>query len=101
MARELLTVTVLEIGDIAEALSYSAHSSFVDALGRWSGVMPSDWRRALDPFWAWRKAIPHAIALAAASVLFELITARYERRSMLITANQPFGEWGKSSPIRP
>jgi DNA replication protein DnaC len=28
------------------------------------------------------------------SVLFELIAARYERRSLLITANQPFGEWG-------
>jgi DNA replication protein DnaC len=29
------------------------------------------------------------------SVLFELISARYERRSMLVTANQPFGEWDK------
>ena len=32
---------------------------------------------------------------AETSVLFELISARYERRSMLVTANQPFGEWGK------
>lgn len=32
---------------------------------------------------------------AETSVLFELIAARYERRSMMITANQPFGEWGK------
>jgi len=32
--------------------------------------------------------------------LFELIAARYERRSMLITANQPFGEWGKVFPDR-
>ena len=38
---------------------------------------------------------------AETSVLFELIAARYERRSMLITANQPFGEWGKISPIKP
>ena len=30
---------------------------------------------------------------AETSVLFELISARYERRSLLITANQPFGEW--------
>jgi len=29
---------------------------------------------------------------AETSVLFELISARYERRSVLITANQPFGE---------
>ena len=33
---------------------------------------------------------------AETSVLFELISARYERRSLLITANQPLlGEWGK------
>ena len=32
------------------------------------------------------------------AVLFELIGSRYERRSMLITANQPFGEWGKVFP---
>ena len=35
---------------------------------------------------------------AETSVLFELISSRYERRSMLITANQPFGEWGKIFP---
>jgi DNA replication protein DnaC len=29
---------------------------------------------------------------AETSVLFELIGARYERRSLLVTANQPFGE---------
>ena len=27
------------------------------------------------------------------SVLFELIAHRYERRSLLITANQPFSQW--------
>ncbi len=32
---------------------------------------------------------------AETSVLFELIGTRYERKSLLITANQPFGEWGK------
>ena len=31
-------------------------------------------------------------------MLFELIGARHERRSLLITANQPFGEWGKIFP---
>ena len=35
---------------------------------------------------------------AESSVLFELISARYERRSILITANQPFGEWNKIFP---
>ena len=35
---------------------------------------------------------------AETSVLFELISARYERRSLLITANQPFAEWNKVFP---
>ena len=35
---------------------------------------------------------------AETSVLFELISARYEYRSTLITANQPFGEWSKVFP---
>ncbi len=35
---------------------------------------------------------------AETSVLFELISARYEQRSILITANQPFGEWNSVFP---
>ncbi len=35
---------------------------------------------------------------AETSVLFELIAARYERRSLMITANQPFGEWTSVFP---
>ena len=35
---------------------------------------------------------------AETSVLFELIAARYERRSLLITANTPFGEWSRLFP---
>jgi DNA replication protein DnaC len=35
---------------------------------------------------------------AETSVLFELISARYERRSVLITANQPFGGWNRIFP---
>jgi DNA replication protein DnaC len=30
---------------------------------------------------------------AETSVLFELISARYERRSLLVTSNRPFGDW--------
>ena len=30
--------------------------------------------------------------------LFELISSRYEDRSLLVTANQPFGEWGSIFP---
>ena len=32
------------------------------------------------------------------SILFELISARYECRSVMITANQPFGEWNRLFP---
>ncbi len=35
---------------------------------------------------------------AETSVLFELIAARYERRSLLITANQPFDAWESVFP---
>ena len=35
---------------------------------------------------------------AETSVLFELIAERYERRSILITANQPFSGWGNVFP---
>ena len=36
-ARELLSLTDLPVGDIAEALSYAAHAPFVDAFRRWAG----------------------------------------------------------------
>jgi DNA replication protein DnaC len=35
---------------------------------------------------------------AETSVLFEFIAERYERRSLIITCNQPFGEWGQIFP---
>ena len=35
---------------------------------------------------------------AETSALFELIGSRYERRSMLITANQPFADWSQIFP---
>ena len=35
---------------------------------------------------------------AETSVLFELIAERYERRSLLITANQPFSGWNNVFP---
>ena len=32
---------------------------------------------------------------AETSVLFELISERYERKSLAITANTPFSQWGE------
>lgn len=44
VARELLALTRLPMGRIAEALSYSANSAFDHAFLRWAGVAPSQWR---------------------------------------------------------
>lgn len=44
VAQELLALTDLPIGDIASALSFSAHSNFVRAFRRWAGVTPTVWR---------------------------------------------------------
>jgi DNA replication protein DnaC len=35
---------------------------------------------------------------AETAVLFELIAERYERKSQIVTCNQPFGEWDKIFP---
>jgi DNA replication protein DnaC len=35
---------------------------------------------------------------AETSVIFELIAQRYENRSLMITSNQPFSEWGQIFP---
>ena len=52
VARELLALTRLPIGRIAEALSYSANSAFDHAFTRWAGRAPSQWRAEL-PGRAW------------------------------------------------
>ena len=44
------------------------------------------------------RAAPLILPFYPVEILFELINARYEQRSILITANQPFGERGKIFP---
>ncbi|WP_374546480.1 AraC family transcriptional regulator ligand-binding domain-containing protein [Rhodoblastus sp.] len=44
LAQELLALTDLPVGDIAAALSFSAHGNFVRAFRRWAGVTPTEWR---------------------------------------------------------
>lgn len=48
MARELLLITDMSVGEIADALAYTRQSSFSDAFLRWSGTNPSAWRRSVN-----------------------------------------------------
>jgi AraC-like DNA-binding protein len=48
LAQELLAFTDLPIGEIASALSYSMHGSFVRAFKKRSGKTPSLWREEYD-----------------------------------------------------
>jgi AraC-like DNA-binding protein len=48
MAQELLLITDMTVGDVAEALAYAHQSSFADAFARWSGKSPSAWRRGAN-----------------------------------------------------
>jgi AraC-like DNA-binding protein len=43
-ARELLALTDLPVGEIADALAFASHSAFGQAFRRWSGTSPTDWR---------------------------------------------------------
>lgn len=44
VARDLLELTDIPVGEVALAVSYADHSSFDRAFVRWSGVTPSEWR---------------------------------------------------------
>jgi AraC-like DNA-binding protein len=45
VARELLEMTHLPIGEISAALAFASHSAFDQAFRRWSGTSPTAWRR--------------------------------------------------------
>ncbi len=79
---------------------HSHHRSRPEASGRAPRTRPRSRpqpARSLPPADPRRPRLCHQ-GPGETSVLFELISARYERRAMLITANQPFGEWGKVFP---
>lgn len=46
VARQLLSLTQLSAADVGLSLGYSTPSSFVHAFQRWSGMSPTQWRRA-------------------------------------------------------
>lgn len=44
--------------------------------------------------------LPLDLDKVGATVFFQLVAARYERGSILLTSNQTFADWGRSSGIR-
>jgi AraC-like DNA-binding protein len=46
VAAELLAITDLSVGEVSAALSFAHQSTFVRSFRRWTGVSPSEWRRA-------------------------------------------------------
>jgi AraC-like DNA-binding protein len=46
-ARDLLALTDLPVGEIADALAFASHSAFGQAFRRWSGTSPTAWRSSL------------------------------------------------------
>jgi hypothetical protein len=101
--RTLVTIAIL-LGLAVPAAAQTADRLYVMDCGHNSAKDQSRWSPGVNV----GKPIEHLLILddlayvtkdqAETSVLFELISARYERRSLLITANQPFGEWGKVFP---
>jgi AraC-like DNA-binding protein len=49
VARELLSLTPLPVGDVAVALNFADNSAFTHAFHLWSGTSPSEWRRTKSP----------------------------------------------------
>jgi AraC-like DNA-binding protein len=49
IARQMLEVTSLTVGEIAEAIGYASASAFVRAFRRWSGTTPVGWRTKSTP----------------------------------------------------
>jgi IstB-like ATP binding protein len=61
-----------------------ASSSSLDANWRRARIEPPELRSRLHPFDG-----------EAANLFFQLISARYERASVIVTSNKPFGRWGE------
>jgi AraC-like DNA-binding protein len=45
LAKELLALTSLPVGEIGASLGYGAHSTFVHAFQRWAATTPTKWRQ--------------------------------------------------------
>jgi AraC-like DNA-binding protein len=45
LAKELLALTSLPVGEIGASLNYGSHSSFVHAFQRWAATTPTKWRQ--------------------------------------------------------
>jgi hypothetical protein len=41
-----------------------------------------------------RRGRPHPLRTGAANLFFQLVSSRYERASLIVTSDKPFGRWG-------
>jgi hypothetical protein len=42
-----------------------------------------------------KPSTPSTVPTSAANLFFQLVSARYERASLIVTSNKPFGRWGE------
>ena len=47
-----------------------------------------------------RRSRLHPVEAEAADLFFQLVSARYERVSLIVTSNKPFGRWAGSSATK-
>jgi hypothetical protein len=68
--------------------------------------LPQDargFRLLLSPFDSQGRRRPsrHGSLAEAATLFFQLVSSRYERASVIVTSNKPFGRWGEVSATPP
>lgn len=99
--------TLLAKNLVHQAILQGAHARFLTASELLNSLAeqdsPSALRRKLAAF-----TRPHLLAIDElgylsydtryADLLFELVSRRYEHKSLLITTNKPFAEWGELFP---
>lgn len=59
LAKELLALTDLPVGEVAEALAFATHAAFTNAFLRWNGETPSRWRARHAPVGSARTVTLH------------------------------------------
>ena len=59
------------------------------------GASKASWSGWALPAHRGRRGRLHPLEPEAANLFFQLVSARYERASLIVTSNKPFGRWGE------